>query len=74
MNNNSLQSINQIPDEKITLDNILSLVNKEYSPDIMKQYILRDLTKYQIINTYYKTCIKAYYGESFYNELLTHFI
>lgn len=61
--------IHNIPDKKISLDNIKYIVQKQYDQNIMKQYLLRDLTKKDLEKLYFKTCIEAYYGKVFYNNL-----
>ena len=59
-----------IPDERITLDNFLTIIKSGLQSEIMKQYLLRDLDTYQINHVYYRIGITSYYGNEFYNELI----
>jgi len=73
MNNPNMNNPNMnIPNEKITLDNIKYIVQKQYDSKLMKQYLLRDVTKTQLEYIYFETCIKAYYGNNFYNDLFIY--
>lgn len=67
-----INTIENIPDEKINLDNIKYIVQQQYDEKTMKQYLLRDLTKKDLEKIYFKTCIEAYYGKIFYNTLFTN--